>query len=462
MTALDSVTPSFRLALVAALAFAASGCGGGGPFGSPEAVGHVLDAVTAAAPEARSFLARDADDAGTGAVEVFVDLSLSMQPYLADLQGSVLRRVLVGLSNDLGGDVAFRGFGFEPDSTGQTVSPVSVGALLTAAPYVRVNNDYGDLFDRFVPRKADAADSLGALRVVFTDGVESDPEGGAMFGRVVGAADRYVRAGGTFAVLVWRAPYSGRYYSEGAACPRGAFAMACPDRPLVAFVFAPTAGQLDALTASLADADKPAHTIRVGARDGHIEAVAEVPGENPKRASVLLRKTATVVAAGYEPVTTALVSEQHALPSGHVPLTFRLTVDARQEPWRALSTEGRAAFLASLRPRLRGWAVSGRDSTVLTEFEPDVFRPTVETDSTGALVVTVPVKRPAVEGRHVAWLLSLAPYQTAQRLVPADLSTPTDCSAEACSQTLNLAPLLGAILRDDYVPARAVLLTEWR
>ena len=460
MTASDSVSASPRLAahlsLAALLALAASGCCNG-PFCSAEGVGNVLDAVTAAAPEARSFLTPP-DDAGTGAVEVFVDLSLSMQPYLADAQGSVLRRVLVGMSNDLGGDVAFRGFGFAPDSAAQTVTAMPVGALLTAAPYTRVNNDYGALFERFAPD----ATGLGPVRVVFTDGVESDPEGGAMFGRVVGAADRYVRAGGTFAVLIWRAPYNGRYYSEGAACPRSAFAMACPDRPLVAFVFAPTAGQLDALVASLADADKPAHTIRLGARDGRLEAVADLPGSNPRRPDRILRNPETVVADAYEPVTVALVNEQHALPSGHVPLTFRLTVDPRAEPWRALSAQGRAAFLASLRPRLRGWAVSGRDSTVLTEFEPDVFRPTVEADSSGALTVTVPVRKPSVKGRYVAWLLSLTPYQTAQRLVPADLSTPADCSAEACAQTLNLAPLLGAILRDDYVPARAVLLTEWR
>ncbi len=238
MTRFASALPS-RLALAALLTLIASGCDPG-PFGSPEKVGLVLDAVTAAAPEARSFLARTADDAGTGAVEVFVDLSLSMQPYLADAQASVLRRVLVGMSNDLGGDVAFRGFGFEPDSAAQTVSAMPVGALLTPAPYTRVNNDYGALFERFAPDST----GLGPVRVVFTDGVESDPEGGAMFGRIVGAADRYVRAGGTFAVLIWRAPYAGRYYSEGAACPRGAFEMACPDRPLVAFVFAPTAGQL--------------------------------------------------------------------------------------------------------------------------------------------------------------------------------------------------------------------------
>ena len=126
------------------------------------------------------------------------------------------------------------------------MTPLAVGALLTPDAYSRVNNDYGALFARFRP----PTDSVpGPVRVVFTDGVESDPEGGAMFGQVVASADRYVRAGGAFAALVWRAPYAGTYYSEGAACPRGAFEMACRDRPLVAFVFAPTAGQLAALTA---------------------------------------------------------------------------------------------------------------------------------------------------------------------------------------------------------------------
>ncbi len=437
-----------------------TGCGGGGPFESPEAVGRVLDAVVAEAPEAKSTLVR----AGAGAlghVDVFVDLSLSIQPYLADASGSVLRGLLVGMSNDLGGDIAFHGFGFEPDSAAQTVTPLPVGRLLAADAYTRVNNDYGALFERFAP---DSADALGATRVVFTDGVESDPEGGAMFGRVVGAADRWIRAGGTFAALVWRAPYSGRYYSEGAACPRGGFAMTCPDRPLVGFVFAPSAGHLDALLASLGPDLAPAHALRVGTRDGVLEPVAEVPVAGSRRPLALLRNVEPVVADRYEAVTTGMVSSKAALPSGHVPLRFRLTVDPEAEPWRTLAPAERATFLASLRPRVRAWAVqTRRDSTWLTPFEPDIFQPSVEVDSSGALVVTVPVKRPAVGGaRHFAWLVSLVPYQTAQRLVPSGLSTPSDCDAGTCGQTLNLAPLLGAILRDDYVPARALLLTEWR
>ena len=439
------------VALAALIALA--GCDGG-PFSSPEKVGGVLGGIVAEAPEARASLVR-ATDVPVGNVEVYVDLSLSMRPYLADASASVLRRVLVDMSNDLGGEVSFQGFGFAPGDAAQTVTPTPVGALLSPDTYARVNNDYGALFGRFA---APTDRTPGPVRVVFTDGVESDPEGGAMFGRVVASADRYVRAGGAFAALVWRAPYAGTYYSEGAACPRGAFEMACQDRPLVAFVFAPTAGQLAALTAGLAT--PPDHAVRVGARDGTLEPVAEIAVAGSRRPERLLRDAREVVADGYEPVTRGLIGGTAALPSGHVPLTFRFAPDARLEPWRTLSAEDRRTFLASLRPTLRGWSV-GRDGA-LAEFEPDVFRPSVSVDTTGALVVTVPTKKPAADGRHVAFLLSLTPYETAARLVPAGLSTPDDCSPERCGQTLNLAPLLGAILRDDYVPARAVLLTEWR
>jgi hypothetical protein len=72
------------------------------------------------------------------------------------------------------------------------------------------------------------------------------------------------------------------------------------------------------------------------------------------------------------------------------------------------------------------------------------------------------VQRPRGDGRHFAWLVSLVPYGRANSLVPAGYTTASDCDAAACGRTLNLAPLLGAILRDDYVPARVLLLTEWR
>ncbi len=216
---------------------------------------------------------------------------------------------------------------------------------------------------------------------------------------------------------------------------------------------------------TLGDGLRPDHIVRVGTRDGHLEIIAPEPSAPGRRARPLLRNEVRHVAAGYEPVTVgSLAAAQHRLPSGYVPLRFRLTPAADEEPWRSLAPDDRRAFLESLRPQVRAWAVrSRRDSTWLEAFEPDIFQPTVAADSAGTLVVTVPVRKPTLKGvRHFAWLVSLVPYQTATRLVPAGLSTPDDCSPEACNQTLNLAQLLGAIVRDDYAPARTVLLTEWR
>ncbi|HEX9951709.1 MAG TPA: hypothetical protein VGB53_08070 [Rubricoccaceae bacterium] len=450
-----------------------AGCGGGNAFGDPATVGEVARLVLEEAPEAAGALRRTGD-APIGPVEVYVDLSLSIQPYLAPAGtggAPAFSRLVEALDNSLGSDVEFFGFGFEPDSAAQTVTAISVGRLTQAATYTRVNNDYGALFAGFRP---DSMGSLGATRVVITDGVESDPEGGPRFGRVVAAADRWVRAGGVFAAFVYRADYSGTYFTEGAACPRGRLAMSCADRPLVAFVFAPTAGQADQLRASMGDDLQPEHVVQVGGRDADLVPVAEVAVEGSRRPRTLLRGLSQTVAPGFEAVPTASVDNRAADAQGFVPLEFTVRVDTDAEPWRSLSTAERAAFLRTLRPRLRAFAVSTRrDSVSIREVEADVYRPTVTVDSVGVAHVILPVKRPTTTGvgvggtaadgaRHFAFLLSLAPYESASGLVPDGLSTPTDCDAARCGQTLNLAPLLGAILRDDYVPARTLLLAEWR
>ena len=441
--------------------FAVAGCGGS-PFGDTETVGAIAEAVLAEAPEASGALRRSGD-APVGPVEVYVDLSLSIQPYLAQAAGAeepLFRRLVEALDNGLGADVEFFGFGFEPDSARQTVTPVAVGRLVQAASYTRVNNDYGALFAGFAP---DSTGNLGATRVVITDGVESDPEGGARFGRIVAAADRWVRAGGVFAAFLYRAPYAGTYFTEGAACPRGTLALACADRPLVAFVFAPTADGAAKLAAALGDDLQPEHIVRIGGRDADLVAVTEKTVEGSRRPLVLLREPGEAVAPGFEAVQFGNISNRSANAQGFVPLEFTLQIDAEGEPWRSLSAPERAAFLRTLRPRLRTFAVdTRRDSVALTEVEADVYRPTVTVDSAGVAHVILPVKRPAADGvRRFAFLVSLVPYESAPGLVPEGFSTPTDCDAARCGQTLNLAPLLGAILRDDYVPARALFLAEW-
>lgn len=447
-------------AVLLCLLLVATGCDGS-PFEDPETVGAIAEAVLAEAPEASGALRRSSD-APVGPVRVYVDLSLSIQPYLAQTGPDVplFRRLVEQLDNGLGADVEFFGFGFEPDSTRQTVTPLPVGRLVQAASYTRVNNDYGALFAGFAP---DSTGDLGATRVVITDGVESDPEGGARFGRIVAAADRWVRAGGVFAAFLYRAPYAGTYFTEGAACPRGRLALACADRPLVAFVFAPTADQADKLVASLGDDLAPEHIVRIGGRDADLVALTEKAVEGSRRPLVLLREPGETVAPGFEAVQFGNVSNRSADAQGFVPLEFTLQIDAEGEPWRSLSAAEREAFLRTLRPRLRTFAVdTRRDSVALTEVEADVYRPTVTVDSAGVAHVVLPVKRPAADsGRRFAFLLSLVPYESAPGLVPEGFSTSTDCDAVRCGQTLNLAPLLGAILRDDYVPARALFLAEW-
>ena len=403
------------LLLLAATVSAAglSACGGGGSFGDPATVAEVERLVLAAAPEASGALRRTGD-APIGPVEVYVDLSLSVQPYLAPAAAApgqarggapAFSRLVEGLDNSLGSDVQFFGFGFEPDSTRQTVTPMPVGRLLQAATYTRRNNDYGALFAGFAPDSTGTAagngglggsGGLGATRVVITDGVESDPEGGPRFGRVVAAADRWVRAGGVFSVLVYRADYTGTYYSEGAACPRGRLAMACADRPLVAFVFAPTADQADKLQASMGE---PEHVVRVGGRDAALEPVAEVAADGSRRPTTLLRNLGQTVAPGFEAVPTASVDNRAADAQGFVPLAFTLRIDAAREPWRSLTQPEREAFLRTLRPRLRTFAVTTRrDSVALQEVDADVYRPTVTVDSAGVAHVVVPVKRPELSG----------------------------------------------------------------
>lgn len=420
---------------------------------------RVADAVRLAVPEASGALAADVDGP-LGPVEVFVDASLSIKPFLAPggLEVPFFTRLLEGLDNSLG-DVTFHAFGFVAGADSQSVDRLSVGTLLRPDTYSRANNDFGTLFGSFAP---DSTGDLGPVRIVISDGVESDPEGGARFGRVVGHVDEWVRSGGAFATMLFRAPYSGQYFSEGAACRGGGFAMTCPDRPLIAFVFAPTSQHIDRLLAELGSEMAPEHVVRVGGRDASLEPVESPASVGGRRVRPTLRDARMIPVPGFAPIATALVDEAEADENGFVPLTFRLTLGDNHAPWARLSASERDAFLNSLRPELLGWSVDARRDTVaLTKFEPFVLDATVVADSAGA-VVTIPVQRPRATGRHFAWLVSLVPYGSANTLVPGGFTTASDCDPATCGQTLNLAPLLGVILRDDYVPARLLMLTEWR
>jgi hypothetical protein len=463
----------FPTALLAAVALA--GCGGPEPD-----VSAVARAVVAAHPAAAAGL-QTAEPGPLGPVEVYVDRSLTMRPYLAAGATGRFRTLLEQLHNELGGDATFHGFGVAPGADSQTAEPLAVGRLLDAAAYDRVNNDYAALFGALT---AGATDGAPPTRVVVTDGVQSDAAEGGLYGRIVAAARAHLARGGLFAALVYRAGYDGTYFPEGAACAGRRLQMACADRPLVLFVLAPSRGALDGLLAALGPAAQPEAVVQAGGSDARLVPLAEVtPGAPPApegararrpRPVELLDALEEVAVQGFRDVPVARVRARSADAQGFVPLTFDLQF-ADAAPWARLPAEEQAAFLRTLRPQLRAWAYDPQaDSLALDSaavfVRTDSARVEVQADSAGGaprVRVVVPVRRPTVggaaaEARHFAWVLSLVPYQSAQRLVPPGLSTADDCAAGACGQTLNLAPLLGAVLKDTYVPARLLFLTEWR
>lgn len=452
-----------------------SGCDGGVdvPLG-------VVSAVVEAVPETAGALRTWGQDAPLGPVEVYVDLSLSMRPYLsagaATDQTTVYYRLLERLNDDLGGEVSFHGFGFLPDSSRQTLEPLSgVAPALDPTSYNRLNNDYAEAFSYFL------ADSTlpAPTRVLITDGVESDPVGGRRFGGIVAAADAWVRRGGVFAALVFRSTYIGRYFPEAVACAGGRLDMTCPNRPLVVFVLAQDASKLDRLAATLASGGlEPDYALRVGSgNDLTLTAITTIPPlPDERRESRLLRRVDTEYVPGFHPFVSAQIDNRAIdKATGFFPLSFDVGIP-EDAPWGQLPQDEQVAFLQTLQPVVQAWAVQiGRDSVALFPVEPHIRGARVEMNADSAsgtrLKVVVPVRRPAapVDGngqtinvRHFVWLVSLVPYESGQRLVPENLSAVNDCVSDACDRTLNLAPLLGAILRDDYVPGRALLLTEWR
>ncbi len=433
----------------------------------------IADSAQAAVPALRL-----PEDRVGGEVEVYVDLSLTMRPFLQGAQPALTPYygLLEQLNDDLGGDVEFYGFGVVPGAAAQTVDRLGgVSRALRVASYDRLNNDYAGLFETFIP-DVGYVEYRAPTRIVITDGVESDAEGGRRYGSVVAAVDRWVRAGGAFAVLVFRSGYQGMYYAESAACAGAKFAWSCNDRPVVAFVFADGEGRIAQVRAALAGGGRrPDYALVVGgASEYDLQPVAEVEVEGRSRPDRLLRDMTTVFVDDTRPFSVARVSQQAIDAAGFFPLT--VVAQTPEGPaWERLDPAARARFLGSLRPEVHAWAIEsagrradGRDSLVLHAVEV-VEKPgaaEVVVDSSGGVRVTVPVFRPEPPSglrrtRRFAWLVTLTPYETAPLLIPDALSTTADCSNDQCSRVLNLSPMLGAILRDDYVPGRAFFVTDW-
>jgi hypothetical protein len=402
-----------------------------------------------------------------GPIRVYVDRSLTIAPYDRS-GGSPFGQLLSRFDDWIAGEVAFSGFGFAQRSdAAQGVIPASVQELMNPGSYSFANNDYGSLFQSFAPGDT--------TRVVITDGVQSDPLNQARLSTVTTALHHWVSRGGAFATLIFRNRYEGTYYSD--LEEPGARRYACPDRPLLVFVLAPSLGAVDDLLARLQPL-RPAHVIRIGGANAVARPAPEtLPTEPGRRGDRVLRKVQRAELNGFAPIHTAVVSTRTgAAAAGYVPLQFEVVAPLGEYPWKGLGIAGTRQFLADTRPELTGWTADagsrrrggGKDArpglTAVTLDSRQAGAPTLQQKGDSIVArYTLPLRRPATDAREVILLFTLHPGESASRqLVPAGYTTDDDRAASACSRTLKLERLLSAAVLRNYIPARSLLVTQWR
>lgn len=437
------------------------GCSGCSKLDEPQ-ITAIASTVVRTVPEA-TWALTNKDAPALDSVDVYVDLSKTMSPF-AHQRTSIYYQIIYQLHNRLAGQISIHGFGFAPGDSVQTIKELAAPvALLQRSTYDRLNNDYAHLFTGF--------DDISTTRIVLTDGVQSNRGAAgerAAYAGIVEAARAWLQKGGFFAVMLYRSDYDGTYYPESPVCAGTSVSYSCR-RPLLAFVFAPSPETLNQLLHELGTDLAPQHIIRVGGNDLSLHPLANqfLESSAGRRGKPLLRDLTAMPLQNYVPVPTGLVSAQAVDNNGYIPLQFDLRLASNATYWRALPSEQLRQFLSSLKLDVRAWETDPRsDSLRLSPIEvgrQGVTVDVLETSAQDSVVarITVQVRKPAdSKMRHFAWLFSL---QTADgdALIPADFSTDVDCTREQCPLTLNLRPLLGAILR-DYTPGRLLLITEWR
>jgi hypothetical protein len=406
-------------------------------------------------------------------IEVYVDLSETMRPYLM-APTSTYRDLLTGLYNQFSGEAVFKGFGFPDKESDQREDTVSLPDLLTPDTYNFINNSYAVLFRRF--------NTDVGVRLVITDGVQSDPNTNALFGDIREGIAGWLEAGGAFAVLLYRTPYAGRYFSM-ARTPDLPVAYTCKDRPLVVFAFAASVRQLDYMMRLLGDELQPQEMIRLGGGPSlESGATLEVtlaeyglPSQQQQRRTNqqqrgprLFRNPRTSFLLGYDSVQTVQLLRETQDENGFVPLQFDIRLDRTKWPWSSTDEQSVQDFMLRLQPELQAWRVDTPSDSTVT-LEPVALNGrkgmiTVSADSSQHLNarLVLPIEMPAAR-QHTAWVLTLRPDPvSASWLIPDDYTTPDDTDPAACSRVLNLEPLLRRILQDHYIPARRFFLTEWR
>jgi hypothetical protein len=402
-----------------------------------------------------------------GHVAIYVDQSASMRPYLSAGPTGEYHRFLEGLYNRIGADRAtLHSFGFHSGQQEQAVRVAPIDALLRASNYVLLNNDYASLFAQFA--------SIDTTRLVVTDGVQSDPGSGARFAEIIKGARGWIQRGGVFATLVYRSDYQGTYFPEAATCPMSAVHFSCPDRPFVVFAFAPSVQVIEQLLSDVMGPNlAPEHAVVIGGRSLELKLVnrADAP-EGQRRKDRLLRSSNPVYVRDIRPSEWVTVDARPARANdGFMPLQFDIVLTEDTAAWKQMDQVNLERFITRLRPSLRAWGIDSLRHGQPVLQEVDVFQKVDGTkiewrDNEGGnpavARVTVPVRRPPTHARYIAWVLTLTTVDNVDLLVPSGYSTEIDCANDTCNRTLNLAPLLGAIVRDLYVPGRQMFVTDWR
>jgi hypothetical protein len=390
--------------------------------------------------------------------DVFVDRTLSMKPFIGERESSYSRMIRV-LDNVFATRSSFHGFGYRTQESGQVVDPISAVRLQNPSNYQWVNNDYADLFSSF--------DSVGdTSRLVISDGVQSDVDGGDRFRRIVKSIGNWVNEGGVFGILAYRAPYQGTYYHE--APEKGQIEYDCPDRPFYVFGFFPSLNAFDDLSSVLEDEGfLPTHQVLIGGVGARVSPHQQaLPTGQDQRGNRLLN--------GLESYEEEIYYGRPLVDEGNAEVRFDATFDLQNLPWSGLSDQELERIVTTMEPSVRSWAVNSvQDDTASTQplgsrrfssSESEV-RILSKSDSVWTAGIQVPLSEgpPGGESQLMASVLSMHPSPTgANRLIPSELSTRRDDRASACSRTLNLRPMLGAVLRQHYVIGRTMLITDWR
>jgi len=188
---------------------------------------------------------------------VYLDASLSMRGFVNSQHHSRFDELLDELGDALPGCRLYK-YGQAGDrapvNASELITPVGFGRELHESAFygLRYNPD-----DRLIDKLAN--EDRPVLSVLITDGVYSEPAGGAS-PPVVNAIQRWLQKGRVLGIFTFKSAFYGPYYSERGRTTLPAFPVR--DRPFYAFVFSPTERALKDLQEKLQRHFPEMQTIR--------------------------------------------------------------------------------------------------------------------------------------------------------------------------------------------------------